>query len=543
MSYHSIRLHPDFQTGLSVQIRKLSAPRVVLAIATLGGSLLANQHWDLGAWNSSLAHKAIALVESTPIIGGLVAGVELLGINFFCSGKLTPNEMRSQKYFKYMQASQKSVFVQANEHKDLKIQCSLTDHFTFQKAVSTVFFYPKHIDKEIIIKAVQHTLKDFPLFGGVLKENQGQLSIDCNNQGIGLTSVHSDLQLSELLSDFPNLSSTTFVNEVNPQETLKTGSPLLKIKLSYFSDGMAIGYSWHHSVGDMASFMEFLKALSASAKNQGYLAPLLLEDRETLSQTESTQGSSKNTQSLGLKRLDSMDIFRFIKQGCSPTQTIYLYFTDEELESLRRTLNANAKQHFSRNDVLCAHILELVSKCRDDTASTQHASIVINCRPRLGIPTNTLGNLIDTVSLQLPKFSTAGTFANKIHESVQNYSHDPITTKEFVKEHGGIRQVKWIVPKEFLPQYQNLIFTSWANFGPYAIDFGVVNPDLFLPVGNVPLPWVARIVEGYNNQGRLVALTLPSNVAKSLMQPEMLQEIHKYRPAHDQTQSNWKWVN
>jgi len=580
-------LHPNYNLK-----GKRSLLETVFAILTLGGSILAKQHWEVGNWTHSFKHKAIALLEAIPLIGGIIALLERLCIHFL--QKETSQDEILKAYFLYMKKSPDRMLISAKEVKQkLSVKCSLIDHFSFPLPVYTVFFYPKHIDKQRIVHALERTLEDFPLFAGRLKKTDGHLYIDCNNQGIEITTLYSEARLADFLSQFPKLSATAFVNEIDPHAALKNALPLFSIKLSYFSEGLAIGYSWHHSVGDMSTFMQFLSAVSAAAKGEKIPTPLVLRDREkdlyrndlkgwefgkeapqnfcseqaTIAQrqgaSENENCEAKPTQtktdssiyfgirsihtetehspSADLKVLNFGDIFQLAKQQTFPPELVYLYFSNEELDTMRTAFSNEAAQKLTRNDALCGHLLEAVAACREDDSDTQCASIAINARKKLKLDPNTPGNILGMATIQLPKNSSSTLFAKTIHQNVSNYSLDFAVTEKFVQEQGGMEKIKWIIPIQFLPKYRNLIFTTWANSGVYSIDFGVVPPDLFLPVGQVPLPWAARIVEGFQNQGRLVALTLPSKVAQRITQPERLQNIHRYR---SQTQQDpiWEWV-
>ena len=535
---NSVRLHPDYPHNLLRQFGQQSRLQKALAVVTLGGSMQAQQHWDISAWTGSKRHKGMACLENIPLVGGMIAMLERLSLQMLWKDPLDQSDEILQGYFHYMKKTADRKMLRAKKTSELSVKCSLIDHFSFPLPVYTVFFYPKHIDQQRIVDAIERTLDDFPLFAGRLRKTEGHLYIDCNNEGVELTSVYSEGRLSEFLSKYPDLKATAFVNEINPYATLKERWPLLKIKLSYFSEGLAIGYSWHHSVGDMSTFMQFLNAVSLAAKAEKIPHPIVFTDREKDLESSNPDAPS---QSANLKLLSVADIFQLVKQHSFPAETVYLYFSNEELEALRQACSEGGGHKLSRNDALCGHLLEAVATAREDDSDTQCASIAINARKRLKLDPNTPGNILGIATIQLPKHSSAADFATAIHENVSQYSIDFNMTEKFVQEHGGIEKVQWMIPIQFLPKYRNIIFTSWANFGVYSIDFGVATPDLFLPVGEVPLPWAARIVEGFQNQGRLVALTLPSKVAAGIKQPEMLAKIHRYRP-QGQTEAVWDWV-
>ena len=91
---YTVLLHPDHQSNAVLERAPVSD--IILAVVTLGGSILASQHWDLGVWTGSLVHKAIACIEYCPILGGLVALIEYIVTPLFFS---VDSEDDSPQYF------------------------------------------------------------------------------------------------------------------------------------------------------------------------------------------------------------------------------------------------------------------------------------------------------------------------------------------------------------------------------------------------------------------------------------------------------------
>ncbi|MCE5316130.1 MAG: hypothetical protein LLG04_02035 [Parachlamydia sp.] len=413
--------------------------------------------------------------------------------------------------------------IKALQHHPLLIKCWLTDHLVLRTPVPVAFFYREPIPVEKIIDSLGHVLSDFPLFAGRIVKRQDQICIDCGNQGVQLRTLHVEGSLFQQLAQFEKLED--FVDLVDPWQ-----GPVLTMKLSYFSDGMALGCCWHHSVGDMSSFMEFLKALSAFATGKSYQTPCLVKDRESylepwLQPWLSQEAAEKHCR---LKRLSPLDILRFLKQIYSPKKSVYLYFTQQELEALRQNLGST----LTRNDVLSAHLLNLLACCRTDQKPIHNASIVLNFRKRIGMPQNALGNYVDAVPLQIPQPQEVSVLAHAIHAAVHNYGPETVKrhpSLNLIEKFGGLWQIQRILPTDYLPHHRNLIITNWSNFDVYSIDFGLAKPHLFLPVGRALIPWVCCIAEGFDNQGLLAVLLLPSKVAKRLASPLMQEEVHKYR--------------
>lgn len=432
-----------------------------------------------------------------------------------------------------MRDSMVCFLVQALQPQKLFIKCSLNDHFCFRSPVPVVFFYRKTIPQELIIHSLKNVLNDFPLFAGVLTKESGQLFIDCNNQGVQVRIVHSDLPISHVITHFSEVDPNSLVDQFNPYKCLKNRDPVLTIKLTYHTDGMTIGCCWHHSVGDMSTFMAFFKALSAFAKGQSYQKALIPEDREDYLKDWLIQNPvPKSRYPCNLKKLTFFDAMGFLKQICSLKKGVYLYFTHDEIEHLRNSLSQRVGRKLTRNDALCAHLFHLTAKCRRDPEPIQNASIVVNYRTRIGMPSNSLGNYVGVTSLATPKTHTAAAIADAINQSIKNFLHESFhqeETEEFVQKNGGLKNISRILPKALLPHYKNFIISNWANHDVYSIDFGIASPYLFLPVGRVPMPWVGCIVEGFENKGLIVSMFLPSAVAKRFIEPAMLQEVHQYR--------------
>jgi hypothetical protein len=76
----------------------------IYTLITGGGYLLAMKHWDLGNWDHSWAHKAIAILECCPVVGGIFALIEVSGtyIVWLCCAQttLSISDQLSGEYFK-----------------------------------------------------------------------------------------------------------------------------------------------------------------------------------------------------------------------------------------------------------------------------------------------------------------------------------------------------------------------------------------------------------------------------------------------------------
>jgi shikimate O-hydroxycinnamoyltransferase len=414
-----------------------------------------------------------------------------------------------------------SFLVQASQPSPQRIKCALSDHFAFRSPISMVFLYREHISKELLIESLKIVLNDFPIFAGILTEDAGDLYIDCNNQGVKVTVAHAKDSLLRSL-DLKKINSTKFVTAISPNRDLKQKNPLLQIQLTYYDDGMVIGYCWHHSVGDMHSFMNFLKALSLAAQKKAYPSPIIPTDRSGYLEKWLAQKniSSHARQKISpLTRLRLFDFARLLTSLCIPQETVYLYFSDETISHLKKSYSEKAGQKLSRNDVLCSYLLDALKSCCPQKTKTSHLSMLVNMRPRLGMSSDLLGNYVDLVTVPTEDPHLIIQNALAINSAVRHYLGDHFqyfAMKAFVEKNGGIKKIGSIMPEKMLPKHRNLTISNWSNFGVYSIDFGIQPPYLVLPLGRSPLPWVSCIVEGFENKGYLVTMVLPSKIAKKM---------------------------
>ena len=242
--------------------------------------------------------------------------------------------------------------------------------------------------------------------------------------------------------------------------------------------------------------------------------------------------TSNKNQRNPLKILNGLDICRLLPHFFMPKKSIYLYFTPEEITALKTSVSDAVGRKLSRNDVVCAHILNCLSSCRNDNAKTHTASVVVNFRTRIGMQPTVQGNYIDALQVAFLKDNATEEIADAINYSIAHYVEDSFGLKELpdiIAKNEGLKNIGRMIHEDLLPHNKNLVITNWSNFGVYSLDFGIEAPYLFLPLTQSPLPWMGLIVEGFENKGLLVSAVLPSRIAKRFLSPKMLEKIHCYR--------------
>ncbi|HEY9648500.1 MAG TPA: acyltransferase [Chroococcidiopsis sp.] len=412
------------------------------------------------------------------------------------------------------------------------ITCGVADRLLKKFPVSVVFFYRESIDHNTLISALQQVLTDFPMFAGILKTVDGNLCIDCNNQGVSLSIITEEDTLDQLLDVLPTINRGRLVNRINPVTAIANQCPVMIIKLTYFAcGGMALGFSWHHVIGDMHTFMQFMKAWSNSVNRSPYALPLIAPDRdqylqENLEDNGNTVSGARYLSTGELLRLAFYLLFQ-VKDKLS----LRFYFSADELNRMKQELSAQANRNLSRNDVLCAHMFSLIAKL-DNYNKKRILAIALNYRSRLKLPETLAGNFIAGIKLLGDKTVEPFQLAQQLRDAIDNFEQrhmDFFSTKRFIQENGGIAKIDRFINSGIDPLKRNLLVTNWANFGTYDITFGDSAPCYFTFFGDLPFPWLSIITEGFGNDGLIYSVALPSKLAKTLIQDDHLREVHRYR--------------
>ncbi|MDJ0588464.1 MAG: acyltransferase [Pleurocapsa sp. MO_226.B13] len=422
--------------------------------------------------------------------------------------------------------------VQANHHIQQVITCAITDQLLRNLAVPVVFFYRESFDRNALIDSLREVLSDFPFFAGILKKSNNNLYIDCNNQGVLFSVARENCTVNQILEKLPRIKKERLVNIINPKKVIPNQSPLMTINLTYFAcGGMALGICWHHSIGDMHTFMQLMKAWSNSANKKEYILPLITKERDKYLQ-ENLEENNNNTPAV--RYLNGRELFELafymLFQARNKT-SLRFYFSENELNNMKQKFSENAHRNLSRNDVLCAHLFNIISEL-DEYSKERVLSIAINYRSKMKLPENISGNFGSSINISVNQRVKPFQLAKDLRASVDNFEQlhmNFFSTKKYIEEKGGINKIDRFVSKGIDPLKRTLLVTSWVNFGTYDIIFGESKPFYFSSFGDYPFPWLSSITEGFSNNGLFYSVLLPSKLAKNLMQHDNLRRIHRYR--------------
>jgi len=442
----------------------------------------------------------------------------------------------------------KTFLVKANQHQPQIITCNITDQLVKNIPISVMFFYPKSIDDQILINSLEKILDDFPIFAGRLqKDQQGNLLINCQNQGVAFSIQEISYNMIEILNNSHLIKQQKIINYINNQKVIINQSSLLTIQVNYCNDGsMILGISWHHSIGDMCSFMSLMKAWSKATNQQQYDLPLIVKNRDKYLEQNLPKQNKSSPKVIYLTLKNIVNLLFYFLINAKNKMLFQIYFSDDELKNMKQDFIVKTGQNLSTNDVLCAYILTIIAQL-DQKKQFKNLSFAINYRSKINLPPNIIGNFVDFLSLPLSKDDNYYQIAQNIRNYLNNYSTslgDFQVTKKYVENYGGLSKINRFFAKTLYPLQQRFMITNWSKFGVYDINFLGIKPIFFTPFGEPPLSFISVIVEGFSNQGLLYSLVLPKKLGQKLHSKNVLKILHQYRSEKDNlpdlvTQLSW----
>lgn len=422
--------------------------------------------------------------------------------------------------------------VQANKHTQQVVKCTYADHLIKNIYVSVIFFYRRGIDSNILIDTLKQVLSDFPIFAGVLINNNSNLCIDCNNQGVLFSIRKDDFKLDRVLKKLPTIKQKRLANIINPKKAILTQSPIMTIQLTYFACGrMTLGVCWHHSIGDMHTFMCLMKAWSNTVNKKEYVLPLIVRERDKYIQANLKQNNNAISGARYLHRIEWLRLVFYLLLSVRNKLNLQFYFSENELKNMKQEFLERTNQKLSTNDVLCVHLFSIISEL-DAYKRKRYLSIVVNYRARTKLPQSILGNFVSTIDILTNQKVNPFQLAQDLRESVDNFQNlhmNFFSTKEYIERNGGIKKIDNFIATCIDPLKRTLMITNWVNLGVYDVIFEDSKPFFFTSFRDDIFPWLSKITQGFSNNGLIYSVPLPTKLAKKLIEKDNLRKIHKYR--------------
>ena len=414
------------------------------------------------------------------------------------------------------------------------VRCGLMDTMLADLAVSVVYFFAETLDEERLADGLALALERIPVFAGRLRTVDDALEIVCDGSGVPLDGYDVDETLAEAMGRV-NLSGAELADHVQASQARTGGLPLLTVRVSRLSDGgTALGLSWHHGLGDVQTFALLMRAWSAAVEGGELPEPELVPDHDAyLDRVLPPEDCGRPGFRLPGAEEAAL-LGREIAVAGRANRTVQIYFGDAETDRLRQAFIATAGRKLSVSDVLCAHVVRTVREL-DGDAEARGLTVPVNVRRALDLPATLVGNLLSEIHLSSAAGITAEQLAVELREAVEDFTASQLNLRsnlDFLREIGRDRFAD-CVPLGFDPERRRFTFSNWSRFGLYEISFGGFRPVFLSPAANLQLPWVAWMVEGFDNTGSLVTVGLPARLAGRLRSPEGQTALHRFRAAGD----------
>ncbi|TKY75238.1 acetyltransferase protein [Spatholobus suberectus] len=301
-----------------------------------------------------------------------------------------------------------------------------------------------------LLEILKHTLSlalfhFYPLAGRLVTQKTKDPSsytifVDCNNN-CGARFIHAtlDMTVSDILSpvDVPPIVQSFFDHHKAANHDGHT-MPLLSVKVTELVDGLFIGVSMNHAIGDGASFFNFINTwfeiLHAQAQAKGPLrdAPI---SRHPIHNRWFPDGCSPLI-NLPFKHEDE-----FIKRFEAPKlRERFFHFSAESIAKLKARANSESKTtEITSFQSLAAHVWRCITRARHlprDQRTSCKLAIDNRSRMEPPLPKEYFGNAIGVVSAGSAVGELAehdlGWAAWKVHLAVAN--HDDKVARHMLSE-------------------------------------------------------------------------------------------------------------
>jgi hypothetical protein len=423
----------------------------------------------------------------------------------------------------------------------LEVRCNVGDAIVANLAVHIVFFFERKLDTRALTDAFAHALTNLPIFAGRMALVGGTMRIRCEGQGVPFTSVSSDRTLDDAIRSASEDKGLWLVDPVNGATARWGLGPLCKVRVTQLADAAtAIGFSWHHAIGDMQTLMHFMNAWAAAAAGKPLAEPLIVEDRAAyLDERLPADGAREpGVRCLGLAEFARSAIY--LAKHARKQRTLSLYFGADEIARMHDAYGKRTRSplpggsapalRLSANDVVCAHVSEALMKA-DPAVDRRTLAIAVNARNRCGLDRMLVGNIITTLNLDLRRGEAASSIAERIRHNVDHFADehcDMRINQQFLDSAGAWRGAR-CVSTAFDPAQWNPIVSNQSGFGLYRIRFEGVYTSYCTPLMKSPVAGLGALVEGADGRGLVFQMSLPPKEFEVMSSPAIREHVHRFR--------------
>ncbi|KAK4279009.1 hypothetical protein QN277_016775 [Acacia crassicarpa] len=276
--------------------------------------------------------------------------------------------------------------------------------------VGFVYHDHPHSNRDTVIQhlkaSISSTLDYFPQLAGRLAviehDDDGTYSvfIHCNNAGaLFIHATAEGLTISDILRpDYlpPIVWSFYPLTDAKNYECMQ--KPLLAVKVTELVDGMFIGVTINHALGDRKSIMHFLTCWSEIARGVG-----LLSKPPTLQRW--FPGGTERPMRIRIPKDNEKEKER-LKSPLPPPQERVFHFSKEKIAELKAKANATLSSNYkiSSPQALMAHLWRAIVRNQGiDPKEEVNFKLVVDIRPRLNppLPPHYFGNALDDGTVRM----------------------------------------------------------------------------------------------------------------------------------------------
>ena len=285
----------------------------------------------------------------------------------------------------------------------------------------------------------------------------GTMRIRCEGQGVPFTCVSSGRALREAIRSTSDDTGLWLIDPVNGATARWGRGPLCKVRVTHLADdATAIGFSWHHAIGDMQTSMHFMNAWAAAAAEKPLAEPLIVEDRAGYLNEHLPADGAREP---GVRCLGLAEVARsvlYLAKDARKQRTLSLYFGEDEIARMRDAYGDRMRSsvpgrsapalRLSANDVVCAHVSEALMKA-DPGVDRRTLAIAVNARNRCGLDPMLVGNIITTLNFDLRRGEAAGSIAERIRHNVHHFADEHChmrINQEFLDAAGAWRAARCV---------------------------------------------------------------------------------------------------
>lgn len=414
-----------------------------------------------------------------------------------------------------------------------EIRCDVGDAIVANLAIHVVFFFRRQLDPVALVTGFTRALDSFPIYAGRMTVSRRGMGIRCAGRGVPLTLASSDRTLEDAIRSTVEGTGFWLIDPVDgPTARLGLG-PVCRVRITQLaSDATAIGFSFHHAIGDMHTCMLFMNAWAAASAGRPIAEPVIADDRAAYLDEHLPADSARQPSVRCLGPAETLRAAWYLATGARRQRTFSAYFGDDEICRMRDAYAGQSR--LSANDVVCAHVCEAVMAA-DPAVDRRSLAIVVNMRNRCGLDPMLVGNVLSTVQVDLRRGDSAGTIAERIRLSVDRFAdgHFDMRMNQRLLDDAGPWRGARCVSTTFNPDRWNPLVSNLSGFGVYRLEFEGAPTHYCTLLVKLPVAGLGALMEGADGRGLVFQMALPPKELEAMSKPGARPQLQRFRAAGD----------